>query len=369
MSSEFKEPAVKSKSNLKHLRSIGIIFTFLGVCLFAYFIYSVGISEVLEGIGKIGFGGFAVLLFIYLLRICVRASAWRLSVYEPYKLSFNDTFQAVIIGEAVSSVIPLGILASGTSKAVAVSNRVPLVVGLSSVATENLFYTFVTSLFIISGAIAFLFNYQQDSSWLWTIYILIGVIFALLFFIFSMILRQWHLASKVCEWIYNKGFLQGVLEEGRLHVRLFENLIFSFYRRYPQRFAPITFFQILYHACGIAEVWFILSKVSDVAPTFYSAFLLESVSRVVTVTFKLIPFAIGVDEATSQFITENLALGVAVGVTIAIIRKGRILFWAIVGILIILFRGLTFAEILRHDEGIKIEPDEVKKVVSPSKVE
>lgn len=350
MSLEIKETPKKSPSSLKYLRSIGIFLSFLGIGLFAYFVYSVGVNEILEGITKIGFGGFGVILFLYLLRICVRASAWKLSVYEPYKLKFSDTFQAVIIGEAVSSIIPLGILASGTSKAVAVSNRIPLVAGLSSVATENLFYTFVTSLFIISGAIAFVFNYQQDSSWIWTIYPLIGGIFAFLTFIFLMLLRQWHLASRTCEWIYDKGFLRGILENGRLHVRLFENLIFSFYRRYPQRFAPIAMFQIFYHAIGIAEVWFILSRISDAVPTFYSAFLLESVSRVVTIAFKLIPFAIGVDEASSQFISENLALGVAVGVTLAILRKGRTLFWAIIGILIILFRGLTFAEILRHDE-------------------
>lgn len=139
MSLEVKEPLKKSKPNLKHLRSIGIILSFLGICLFVYFVYSVGVNEILEGVAKIGFGGFSVILFLYLLRICVRASAWKLSVYEPYKLHFKDTFQAVIIGEAVSSIIPLGILASGTSKAVAVSNRIPLVAGLSSVATENLF--------------------------------------------------------------------------------------------------------------------------------------------------------------------------------------------------------------------------------------
>lgn len=354
MNSQTEKPKTEiSNSNQNHLnrlKIIGFVLTLLGLGLFAYFVYSVGVSEILDGIYKIGFAGFALILFFYLLRICVRASAWKLSVYEPYKLTFNDTFQAVIIGEAVSSIIPLGILASGTSKAVAVSHRIPLVAGLSSVATENLFYTFVTSLFIIAGAIAFVFNYQDETGWAWTIYLLIFGIFAFLGFIFLMILRQWHLASRTCEWIYDKGFLRGILENGRLHVRLFENLIFSFYRQYPQRFAPITFFQVLYHALGIAEVWFILSKISAVMPTFYSSFLLESVSRVVTIAFKLIPFAIGVDEASSQFISENLELGIAVGVTIAIIRKGRTLFWAIIGILIILFRELTFAEILRHHE-------------------
>jgi hypothetical protein len=136
------------------------------------------------------------------------------------------------------------------------------------------------------------------------------------------------------------------LENGRLHVRLFENLIYGFYRRHPQRFFSIILCEMMFHACGIAEVLFILSRISEM--NFFNAFLLESVSRVVTVIFKLIPFAIGVDEASSQFISENLALGVAVGLIIPILRKGRSLFWAIIGILIILFRGLTLSQILRH---------------------
>ena len=44
---------------------------------------------------------------------------------------YKDTIPALIIGEAMSTIIPLGILVSGTTKAVAVRKRVPLVVGLS----------------------------------------------------------------------------------------------------------------------------------------------------------------------------------------------------------------------------------------------
>lgn len=351
MSSELNQAVVKQKSNLKRLKILATILSVSGVALFIYFIYSVGITEILDGISKIGFAGFLFILFLYFLRICVRASAWKLSVHEPFKLKFNDTFQGVVIGEAVSSLIPLGILASGTSKAIAVRNKIPLVAGLSSVATENLFYTFVTSLFIISGAILFLLNVETTEAWQLSIYGLIGVIFALLIFCFLLILRQWHLASGLCEWIYEKGFWQGILKNGRGQVRLFENLIFDFYRSASNRFAPIVVYQILYHAFGIAEVWFILSRISSVSPDLYSAYLLESVSRVVTITFKLVPFAMGVDEAGSQFIAENLSLGIAVGLTIAILRKGRILFWAIIGVLIILKRGITLAEILRHAEA------------------
>ena len=337
-------------SSFRHVRTAAIILTFLGVILFAYFIYSVGLSEILDGVAKLGYFGFAVILLLYLARICVRAAAWRLCVYEPYKLSFSDTFQGVIIGEAFSSLVPLGILASGTSKAAAVSNRIPFVVGLSSVATENLFYTLVTSIFIISGAVSFLYNFQDEAGIGGVIYLLLLGITGLLVFCFLMILRQWHLASRACEWLYEKGILRRFLEDGRLHVRLFENIIFDFYRRFPSRFVPISFYQVLYHACGIAEVWFVLSKISDVMPTLYGSFLLESVSRVVTIIFKLVPFAIGVDEASSQFISENLGLGIAVGVTLAILRKARTLFWAVIGVVLIFFRGLTFKEMLQRND-------------------
>ena len=335
-------------NNRKHLKTFAVIFTIFGVLLFAYFVYSVGITEIIEGVEKIGIAGFALLVFLYLLRIIVRAIAWKLSVSNPHKLGFNDTFQAVIIGEAVSSIIPLGILASGTSKAVAVGNRIPLVAGLSSVATENLFYTLVTGIFIICGAIAFLFGVEVESIWLIPVFGVIGFISALITFGFLAIVKQWHLVSGLLEFFYKRNILRGILENLRVQALEFEHLIFDFYRQKSANFLPIILCEILYHVFGVTEVWFILSKISEVMPTLYSSFLLESVSRVVTITFKLIPFAIGVDEASSQFITENLSLGVAVGVTIAILRKGRILFWAICGMLLILKREISLTNLLNH---------------------
>ena len=327
------------------------MLTVLGIALFSYFVYSVGVREILAGIGRIGFGGFALIILIYFLRIACRATAWRLSVSEPYRLDFSDTLPAVIIGEALSSLIPLGVLISGTSKAIAVRSRVPLVVGLSSVATENLFYSLVTGLFVAFGAFAFLRNFELPGAWTLTVDLLIFLVLFLIFFGFVMVIRQWHLLSSLCNWFYNRHIGRRILEDGRGQVRLFEDLIYGFYRQNPRRFLPILFFQIVFHALGITEVLFILSRISDALPSLYSAYLLESVSRVITIVFKLVPFLIGVDEAGAQFVAETLALGAGVGVTLAIIRKGRILFWTAVGMILILRRELSLMEILRHGEN------------------
>jgi hypothetical protein len=174
-----------------------------------------------------------------------------------------------------------------------------------------------------------------------------------------MVIRQWHWASAICGILYEKGYFKRILENGRLQVRLFENLIYGFYRRYPGRFLPLIAIQVIFHALGVTEVLFVLSKISPSMPSFISAFYLESVSRLITVVFKLIPFLIGVDEAGAEFIVKALALGAGIGVTLAIVRKARILFWALVGSVLIIKRGLTLREIRQIHRRSQGETTEV----------
>lgn len=318
--------------------------TLCGIGLFAYLVYAIGFREIYHGVLRFGAVGFAVILFIYFIRICLRSYAWKLSVHAPYHLGMRDTFPAVVIGEAMSSTIPLGILISGTSKAVAVRKHIPLVAGLSSVATENLFYSFITGLYLITSAVVLVRVFAVDETLLVTVNLMIATLSVATVLGLLMVIRQWHFASWICEWVYRRGFLTRLLENGRVQVRLFEDLIYGFYRRHPHRFVPVCLLEASYHLLGVVEVWYILSRLSDVNASFMNAFLLESVNRLVIIIFKLVPFSIGVDEAGAQFVGQTVALAAGVGVTLAIIRKGRTLFWTALGWILIAKRGLTFRE-------------------------
>lgn len=327
--------------------------TVLGIALFSYLVHSVGVTEILDGIARFGFIGFAVILINYFCRICIRAYAWKLSVHEPYELRMRDTVPAVVIGEAMSSTFPLGILVSGTAKAIAVRRRIPLVAGLSSVATENLFYSLVTGIFLTLGAAFLLGSFSVDDN---TAYVLIFIITTLLILMtlgILMVIRQWHFASETAQWLYQHGIGRRWLEKLRMDIRIFENLIYGFYRRHPKRFVPIVLLEAAFHVLGVLEVWFILYRLGDVLPPVVAAFLLESVSRLITVVFKLIPFVIGVDEAGAEFVGEMLAIGAGVGVTLAIIRKGRILFWATIGYLLIISRGLNLGKLIQRSSIVR----------------
>lgn len=332
---------------------LGLLMTLAGIGLFAYFLSSVGIDSILGGISKIGVSGFAAIIILYSLKILTRAKAWSLCLEKPYKIGVVEAFKAVVIGEAMSAMIPLGILVSGTAKAFAVRHKVPLLEGLSSLATENLFYSLATALLIIGGATAFLVEFSL--SWeirLAGVFIIAAVLLILAFGILAVV-RQWHFASGAAEWLYRRGFLTNYLESGRADIKHFEDNIYSFYRRHPRKFLPVLALEIIFHLLGITEVWLILSFITQNLPSFFTAFLLETVNRLILLVFKLIPFVVGVDEAGAQMITTNLGIGAAIGVSLAIIRKGRVIFWTLCGVALIVARGISISEIFGHHEILR----------------
>lgn len=337
--------------NFHTLKILAIILTIGGAALFIYFISQVGIYEILGGVKRVGFGGFLLIFFIYAVRLAMRSFAWSLSVEKPFQLNFKDAFQSVIIGEAMSSMIPLGIVVSGTTKAVVVRHKIPLVVGFSSLAVENLFYSLGTGVFIMLGAAELLANFDLAEYWYWISIFLLITILVLTITGFIMVIRQWHFASKTAEWFYERGYFRSWLETGRADIKTFEDRIYGFYRHQPRRFLPILSLQTVFHLLGILEVWLILLFLRDAYSDFFPAFLLESVSRVIIVVFKLVPFVLGVDEAAQQFITGTLKLGAEVGVTLAIVRKGVRISWAIIGILMLIKRGFSIREIFHHSNS------------------
>ena len=70
-----------------------------------------------------------------------------------------------------------------------------------------------------------------------------------------------------------------------------------------------------------------------------TAFILETAQRLMTVLFKVVPFQIGVGELGTAAVTNVLGLGSTIGVTAAVIRKGRMAAWAIVGAALLGRRG------------------------------
>jgi hypothetical protein len=61
----------------------------------------------------------------------------------------------------------------------------------------------------------------------------------------------------------------------------------------------------------------------------------------ITVVFKVVPLRLGVDEMGTAAFTQLLGYGAAPGGSLAIVRKARVLFWVLLGTLLLVRRGLT----------------------------
>lgn len=340
---------IKQAGRLQRLQPLGIFFSFFGLALFAYFIYKVGADDIYDGLKQLGFG-FLLVLLISSIRLLVRSFAWILCFEPPFRLRFVDAIKAVIIGEALSSLIPLGILISGTAKAVLVRNRVPFMVGLSAIAIENIFYSLSIAVFVTCGVITFLITFDMPDVWKTTSYVALCIVATCTFLGYIIIHRGWRFSSFISEWLYRRGFLKRLLENGREDVKLAESRVYDFYKKNRRKFLPLLALELCFHVAGVVEIYVILSFISDIPPTFLTAFVLEVVNRLITVIFKLIPFLFGVDEAGTGGTMKLLNFEELTGVTLAIIRKGRVMFWVAIGVLLLMRRGFTLREITEESD-------------------
>ena len=126
---------------------------------------------------------------------------------------------------------------------------------------------------------------------------------------------------------------------------------YGFYSRNRGRIIPIFLLEVCFHLAGITEIYFVLSFISEsVAPTLLTAFILESVNRIINVAFKFVPLRTGVDEAGTGMLSKVLGFTTVIGVTLAIVRKGRDIFWTTIGVLLMVRRGLSVRQVTQGPE-------------------
>jgi hypothetical protein len=337
----------------KKLARFGILFAVLGLLLFTYFVRKAGVSQIWAGIQRLGLG-FLLILAISALRHIARSIAWTRCFEAPYSLRFRDALAARLMGDAVGNIVPLASAAvSEPSKAAFVSNRVPLMASLAALAIENIFYSLSVALMIFSGTAALLLSFSLPKPLRYASFVALAVTLVIAPLGYFVIRRRWKFLSGPMSFLSGRGIAPGWMQEkGIPRGRSLEDRIYGFYSRNSNRLISIFLLEVCFHLAGIAEIYVTLSFVSDiVAPTLLTAFILESVNRIINVAFKFIPFRLGVDEAGTGMLAKALGFTSAIGATLAIVRKSRDLFWTGVGVALIVGRGLSLRNLNKISEG------------------
>lgn len=343
-------------SRARRFAPIGVIFALLGLALFAYTVRKAGVSQIVEGIQRLG-AGFLLILCFSAIRHSVRSFAWTRCFEPPYNLRFRDAIAARLMGDALGNIIPLASVAvSEPSKAAFVRRQVPLMAGLSALAIENIFYSLSVVLVIFSGMTALLLSFDLPKP---LFYAAIGSLIAILIIVplgYLVIRNQWRFLSGAFKWLGTWVTGRRWLETAGARAQTLEERIYGFYERNRGRFLSILALEICFHMAGVAEVYTTLTFISEtVAPTLLTAFILESVNRVINVAFKFVPMRTGVDEYGSGLLAKVLGFARATGVTLAIVRKARDIFWTAIGVALIVRRGLSLRAAAIQSEAAVME--------------
>ena len=309
-----------------------IISIVAGVAVLAAVLWKLGVAATWEEVRNVGWA-FPAIIALGGLRFLVRAGAWMICLEPPHTLRLRDAFAAVLAGDALGNATPLGPLVGEPAKAAFARRHVAGQPALTALAVENIFYTLATAAMIAAGTIALLFAFElpveiRDFSRVAIVglALLIGVSFIVL----------WKRPALLSRWL-PLGPSSGRTSK----LRALEQDVYSFASRRPGALVPVTLLEVGFHALGILETHITLWSILGSPPSLLTSFIVETASRLVVVAFKVVPLQLGVAEASLAWFTPFVGIEATTGAAFSLVRKARIVVWALTGAALLVRSGVS----------------------------
>ena len=293
-----------------------------GLVLFTYAVRRAGVREIIDGVQRVGWG-LGPILVLAGVRFVLRAEAWRSCTPAGLRLPFRRALAAFLAGDAIGNLTPLGLIASEPTKIFLIRHHLATRESVTSLALDNLIYSFSIVLMVALGAVVMLATVPLPLVWReWGVAAL--AVLAALGVIGVRIIRK------------GLGWSTRTDSPFRQRVAMLRTSMLEFSAGHPTRMWRALVLDLGFHGLAVFEVYLTLQwLLGSLAPTFTEAVLFEVLNRVVTVAFKFVPLRMGVDEAASGAFASLLAVNPTAGVALAVIRKVRNLFWMGVGLALI----------------------------------
>lgn len=308
---------------------LNILVALIGAALLIFTIRRVGWNEVVSGVTSVGWW-FVLVVILGAVRMACRARAWMICA-DDSKLRFRDAFGAMLAADALGNLTPLGLLASEPTKIMLTRSRISTVTSVASVTIENAFYTASVLVVLLAGT-WFFFQRAEVPPALEQLAEVIVIAIAIAAVIGLWLARsQPALLSRFAPLITRLAGRTAVPADA---LREVESRIYGVLRWPLGRLAHVGAWEAVFHVAAVTEVWLVLHLLPMAAnATLVDAFLLESAGRFVTIAFKFIPYRLGIDEAGSGAVAQVIGIGPAAGVTLALVRRLRILVLNVFGLI------------------------------------
>ena len=304
----------------------------VGLLLLAHLVRRAGPSRLWEGIASVGWGLVLVISLAGLSHL-VRTWAWRLTLLDARRRpSFGRMLALRLVSEAAGQVGIFGQVFGDTWRIARLGEELPLSGRIASVALDRALYTLVGTVVTIAGvaSVAFLLPLSGKT----TIYASIFgcALLAILLLAMIAVRRRWAVLSGPAGALGRLGKIGRWVEGQRETIRSVEDELLDFFHHSPSAFWGSLVLQMAGHLAALLEVYLILQLMGCRAGLL-SALAIEGLTKLLNVIGLINPGNAGTYEGGNMLLAKLVGVGGTAGLTLALIRRVRALFWAAVGVI------------------------------------
>lgn len=303
-----------------------------GVALLLVLLWSLGPSEILEELRKVGWYTGPIMLF-GAAHHATRAFALRTCALRP--LRYRDAVAIRLSGEAIQSLTFTGPVLAEPTKAWLLETRgLTREEGFACTITEYLIYAFVSASMSIAGLLYLVSRFDPPPAITTVALAIVMLCAAFLVASAIAIARRFYLIGTIIAWLARARILRGRLTPNMTWINRMEDLLLAVLRDSPGRFASIAAFEIVAHALIVFESILILQSLAVMA-SWWFAFVIEGSIKFFEFAFLFVPLRLGVSEGAYAAVLGVMGLPVTVGFAVAFLRRARGLAVASIGLAVL----------------------------------
>ena len=297
-----------------------------------YLVFRSGPEIVWRQLQAVGWG-FALVILLGGISQLAKTCAWRQAfTCDISGLSWFRSFVAQLISDGIGQFGVAGKVVGEATRISLLGRTVPISNALSAGAIDGALHTFSALVVMVLGVSTVLMIGPVSVRWRVYAALLIAVLVSVVILAAVALRNRWQLVGRATRAIGRVPRLHTWVTAKQPIIDSAEDNLLSFRDEAPNAFWATLIFNLLWHMLAVLEVYIIL-RFLGAGFTIGAAFIVESLTKVINLVGALNPGNFGTYEGGSMLIAKMFGVTSTTGLTLALCRRARTVFWAGVGAL------------------------------------
>ncbi len=299
----------------------------LGLGLLSYLVFRTGPSLVWRQVRTVGWG-MAVIIILGGLFQLVKTWAWRNTfTCDISQLSWTRSFGVQVVSDAMGQLGLAGKLVGEGLRVSLLGSAVPLSNGISAAAIDGGLHTLTAAAVTVLGIVTTLVLAPISGKWRVDALALAAVLIVVVVLAAVGVATRFPLMGKAARAIGRWSRLRNVISSKQHIIDSAEHNLLTFHAYAPAAFWVSVTLNFLGHTLAILEVYLIL-RFMGTNIAMIGAFVLEALTKVINLVGVFNPGNLGTYEGGTMLVTKLLGVTGTTGLTLALCRRARGIFWA-----------------------------------------